>query len=199
MEGLPRVCGLFGLENFTEFPSRFAVTKSGSMTDMLFCSYIKDIIVLLYPNVGKEWKYVADGEVLEGPVIIKTDAGPGRLCANFANVKFRRDLGRMGVDIVLSLPNATSVDAELDDMFKLFKPACRERTQLLYTNKVYERMLTICRNNEAGEGQRLVSVKPVKISQEDLSMIVNGLEEDAEQNRSFNHFFTKIEYIKSLE
>ena len=52
MEGLPRVRGLFGLKDITEFSSRVSVTKSGSMTDTLFCSYIKDIIVLLYPNVG---------------------------------------------------------------------------------------------------------------------------------------------------
>ena len=58
-------------------------------------------------------------------------------------------------------------------------------------------MLAIQRNNEAGKGQRLVSVAPVKIIQEDLSTIVDGLEEDAEQNRPFDHVFTKENILKA--
>ena len=40
-------------------------------------------------------------------------------------------------------------------------------------------------------------MKPVKISQEDLSTIVNGQEEDAGQNRPFNHVFTKENKLRA--
>ena len=148
VEGLPRVTGKFGCKEVMEYPSFTTVTKSDSMTDKKFCQYIKTCIVDLYPDISKHWNIDETGKIITGSILIKTDAGPGRLCANFNNVNFRKELNDMGCHIVLSLPNATSVGAELDDIYRDYKAACRSRTQKIFSDKVYDRMLKIRANNE---------------------------------------------------
>ena len=136
VEGLPIVTGKFGCDVVKKYPSFTTVTKSGSMIDKKFCQYIETCIVKLYPNLSKEWSINENGEIISGPILIKTDAGPGRLCANFSNVSFRQRLNEMGAHIILSLPNATSVQAELDDMYRDYKGACRNRNQKVFSDKV---------------------------------------------------------------
>ena len=131
-EGLPLITGKFGLEDELEFPIFISVTKYGSMNDSLFCKYILDRILCLYPNITQKWVFDEEGGILSGPVLIKTDAGPGRLCANFANIEFRQKLERMGCHIILGLPNATSVSAEMDDLYREYKGCCRQKTQEVF-------------------------------------------------------------------
>ena len=91
------------------------------MIDTLFYKYILDCRLHLCPNVTPEWYFDDKGNNLSSLVLIKTDAGPGRLYANFANVDIREKLERTGCHIKLSLPNATSVSAEMDDIFREYK------------------------------------------------------------------------------
>ena len=91
------------------------------MNDSLFCKYILDGILCLYPNITLEQVFDEKGGILSGLVLIKTNAGPGRLCANFAKIEFRQKRERMGCHIILSLPNAISVSAEMDDLYREYK------------------------------------------------------------------------------
>ncbi len=58
---------------------------------------------------------------LKGPLIIKTDAGPGCLSREAQSITFREEMANKGVFILLSLPNGTACTAELDQMFTQFK------------------------------------------------------------------------------
>ena len=169
------------------------------MTDQKFSQYIKKCIVSLYPDIAKEWDIDEQGNVIAGPILIKTDAGPGRLCANFSNVDFRKQLNDMGCHIILSLPNATSVSAELDDIYRDYKASCRARTQKLYSDKVYRRMLKIRENNARAQNDPHEVVKPVGLNQGDIPTIVMGTEGDAIVDRPFLHTFTKDRMQKAWD
>lgn len=61
----------------------------------------------------------------KGPLIVKTDNGPGRLSKEAGSIEFREEMAQLGVFIVLGLPNATEAQAELDQMYSLFQPRCK--------------------------------------------------------------------------
>ena len=112
--------GKFGLPEVLEFPSSI-FTKSGSMTDTLFCEYIENCILRLYPNISPEYKLDEKGNIISGPVLINTDTGTGRLCTNFANVECREELEKLECHIILTIPNATSISAEIGALQGLHK------------------------------------------------------------------------------
>ena len=64
------------------------------------------------------------GKLISAPLIVKTDAGPGRLSKEAESMDFREQMAGLGVHILLSLPNGTSCTAEMDQLFEKFKPAC---------------------------------------------------------------------------
>ena len=97
------------------------------MDDTLFRDYIRKVIIPLYPTISNEC-IIKDGKVIKGPVIFKTDSGPGRFKDNIEHVEFLEEMNNIGLKIILSLPNATSVHAELDQFFGPFKGYCRSRT-----------------------------------------------------------------------
>ena len=97
------------------------------MDDTLFRDYIRRVIIPLYPTISNEC-IIKDGKVIKGPVIFKTDSGPGRFKDNIEHVEFLEEMNNIGLKIILSLPNATSVHAELDQFFGPFKGYCRSRT-----------------------------------------------------------------------
>ena len=53
-EGLPLITGKFGLKDELQFSNFLSVTKNGSMNDYLFCKYILDCILCVYPNITPE-------------------------------------------------------------------------------------------------------------------------------------------------
>ena len=95
------------------------VSKTGSMTIEIFQQYIENCIVTLFPNVFPTWEYGPQGEVIKGPILIKTDMGPGRLVAEEININWRDELREKGVHLIGSPPNATSVSAEMDQLFQI--------------------------------------------------------------------------------
>ena len=198
-EGLPVISGKFGLEDELEFPSFISVTKNGSMNDSLFCEYILDCILCLYPNITQEWVFDEKGGIISGPVLIKTDAGPGRLCANFANVEFRQKLERIGCHIILSLPNATSVSAEMDDLYREYKGCCRQKTQEVFQKKVFDRMMKIRENAYIVDPKKKHVVKPVSLNPSDLSRMINGEEGDNIKDRPFTKTFNLDSIKKSWD
>ena len=71
---------------------------------------------------------------------IKTDMGPGRLTPTKEHIDWREQLRLRGVYYVGSCPNATSVNAEMDEQFGSYKGACRLSTQRCYNGKLFDRM-----------------------------------------------------------
>jgi len=60
-------------------------------------------------------------KLLHGPLISKTDSGPGRLATQAGSEEFRNEIASIGLHILLSLPNGTECTAELDQMYSEFK------------------------------------------------------------------------------
>ena len=57
-------------------------------------------------------------KLISGPLIVKTDAGPGRLSKEASSIEFCKEMANKGVHILLSLPNATAITAEMDQLFE---------------------------------------------------------------------------------
>jgi len=88
--------------------------------------------VTLYPNMSK-MAAVFDpiiGKLKHGPVILKVNAGPGREVSSEDLLLKREQLHERGLSIIMGLPNATSVQQEMDALYGAFKSstyACREK------------------------------------------------------------------------
>ena len=97
------------------------------MDDTRFRDYIRNVIIPLYSNISNEC-IIKDGKAIKGPVIFNTDSGPRRFKDDIEHVEFLEKMNNLGLKIILSLPNATSVHAEFDQSFGPFKRYCRSRT-----------------------------------------------------------------------
>ena len=126
-KGLPKVNRRYGREEKVSVDSFISVCSKGSMNGSLFRHFIRNVILPLYPNISNECVLV-DGKVIKGPVIFKIDSGPGRFKDDIVHVTFFEEMNNIGFKIILSLNNATSEHAELDQFFGSFKGSCRSRT-----------------------------------------------------------------------
>ena len=80
------------------------------MDDSLLNEYIETVIVPLYPNMNKTAIFdPVSGKLNQGPVILKVDAGPGRIVSSAVTLAKREALFERGLIILMGLPNATSV------------------------------------------------------------------------------------------
>ena len=61
------------------------------MDGSLFQDCVYNVIVTLYNNVGPKVKRSPCGKLIEAPVLIKTDAEPGRLKASLESIDFRKN------------------------------------------------------------------------------------------------------------
>ena len=94
------------------------------MDDSLLNQYIELVVVPLFPNMSKTAIFdPVTGKLNQGPVILKLDAGPGRIVSNDAILKTREELFERGLIILMGLPNATSVQQEMDALYGPFKSA----------------------------------------------------------------------------
>ncbi|KAI2494101.1 hypothetical protein MHU86_20414 [Fragilaria crotonensis] len=103
------------------------------MDDSLFNdSYIEHVVLPVYPNILKESRFDANSKLLCGPVIIEVDSGPGQKVANLNSIS-KRTLFREHVLLILlmSLPNATGVNQELDTLYGAFKSAAYPRGEVI--------------------------------------------------------------------
>ena len=117
--GLPTVSGRYGCPTHQEeLDSFYAVCPRGSMDDLLLNEYIETVIVPLYPNMHKDTIFdPVTGKLNQGPVILKLDAGPGRIVSNEVILRKREELYERGLFILMGLPNATSVQQEMDALY----------------------------------------------------------------------------------
>ena len=109
------------------------------MDDTRFRDYIRNAIIPLYSNISNEC-IIKDGKASKGPGYFNTDSGPRRFKDDIEPVEFLENMNNLGLKIILSLPNATCVHAELDQFFGPFKGYCRSRTLARFLFKLKEEM-----------------------------------------------------------
>ncbi len=137
---LPTVVGKFGTGKNMLYPSFVAMQPKGSMDKTLYPIFINDVILKCYPNVQKETVRDEDGRKVKGPIILKTDTGPGRLCKDITHVTAREELYDKGVHNLLGLPNGTKNTQEMDQGFTEFKPATDKSTVRVAARKMAKRV-----------------------------------------------------------
>jgi hypothetical protein len=189
--GLPSVTGRYGCPTIVESGSFFAVRPRGSMDDTLLNDYIERVIVPLYPNMNKTAVFdPITGKLNQGPVILKVDAGPGRIVSSEAILLKREQLFERGLIILMGLPNATSVQQEMDALYGPFKSATYRRGEKVVQNKL--RIRGLARKN--GD---VVPKAVLNLDFNDLARIVNGKPEDDGCDRPFDWIFTKKKILGS--
>jgi hypothetical protein len=102
----------------------------------------------------------------------------------------REELYERGVLILMGLPNATSVQQEMDALYGPFKSATYARGEKVVQAKLKTRGLA--RRN--GEQQRSTVLS---LDFSDLATIVNGAPDDSQANRPFYSQFTKEKILSS--
>ena len=130
MKGLPVVRAKYANAEHKLFSSHVAVRKKGSMDTSLWHDLHRSVYLPCYKGKLSP-EPICDPitkKLIRGPLIQKTDAGPGRLSKQAESIEFRIEMAAKGVHIILSLPNGTECTAELDQMFSIFKPACKKST-----------------------------------------------------------------------
>ena len=216
LEGLPVIKGRFGCPELIEESSFFSVRSRGSMDDSLFIEYIEKVVLPLYPNISKTTEFdPVNGKLLRGPVILKVDSGPGRIVASEESIAKRADFLEMGLYILMGLPNATSVQQEMDALYGAFKSSTYARGEVILMEKMRDqanrrnRMIeeeadheddeatevheeTDGANTVAGRAEGLLS-----LGFNDLATVVNGKEGEDASLRPFDKCFTKENILSS--
>ena len=191
LTGLPTVSGRFGCPTQVESCSFFAVRPRGSMDETLLNAYIKQVIVPLYPNMHKTAIFdPVSGKLNQGPVILKLDAGPGRIVSSAIILAKREEFFERGLILLMGLPNATSVQQEMDALYGPFKSATYARGEKVIQEKLRQRGLAR-RNNEPR------GVATLNLDFNDLATIVNGKPDDERCDRPFDCNFTKEKVLWS--
>ena len=197
------------------------VSSKGGMTDGIFRRYIEDLILPLYPNISPDIERDTDGKIIKGPVILKTDSGPGRFREDLEHIDFLDKCRKLGFIILLSLPNATSVSAELDQFFGVYKGWCHTRTLNHFSEKLQIKIeelnkqrqirsvnsqvndllvtkddLDLTRREEGDNSGKLdtqlTKVKcVVGLDNDDLAVMINGKPNDPLEMRPFDRCFQK--------
>ena len=162
------------------------------MDDTLLNQYIETVIIPLYPNMHKTAEFDAPvtGKLNRGPVILKVDAGPGRIVSSEQILAQREALFERGLIIILGLPNATSVQQEMDALYGPFKSATYARGEKVVQEKLKQRGLAR-RNREP------LSCAVLNLDFSNLPTIVNGRADDNKSDRPFDAHFTKEKILWS--
>ena len=209
LEGLPVVSGRFGCPDIVEVASFYSVRAKGSMDDSLFNDYIERVVLPLYPNISKHARFDPNtGKLLCGPVILKVDSGPGRIIASLESVTKRAEFLENGLLILMGLPNATSVNQEMDALYGAFKSATYARGEIILTHRLRMRGLQNVAahraqqdadapdHHEDGVAGR-VFPPPLAMNFEDLATIVDGNVDDAIELKPFTRNFTREKILGS--
>jgi hypothetical protein len=220
-EGLPTVVASYGADNESCYSSTICVRHKGSMDTGLWHQLICDVYMPCFEGriSPKPIRDPLTNKLISGPLVVKTDAGPGRLSKEAPCIKFRKQMAKKGVHILLSLPNATECTAEMDQLYERFKPACGKSALCVASKKMQMRMAVRARNDvikidgsnassedEAEEPDEIAdrqkkkgerSICNVSFSNFDLAKFVNGWPDDPVELRPFDYHFTKEGIIRS--
>ena len=80
----------------------FSVRFKGGMDASLFCMYIRDVILPLYPNISQQC-VMENGKVIQGPVFLKNDTDPDRFKEDMEYILFLEHMNTIGFNIILSI------------------------------------------------------------------------------------------------
>ena len=108
-----------------------------------YINFIFICFLPLFPNRSSTIKRDDNGKLLQSPIIVKTDSGQGRLAATLDIVKIRQSMWEIGVYIVISLPNSTSVSQEMNQLYQTFKGNRRSKILELFAEKLSSRSTRI--------------------------------------------------------
>ena len=208
--GLPEVEGVFGLYEKTCFAPYFAIRRKGSMDTSLWSQFNETVILNCFPRCSNAIvRCPLTNKLLQGPVIIKTDAGPGRLSKEAASWQFRERMHEKGLIIMLGLPNGTSATQEMDQGYTDYKQECKKSTLRVASIKLAARNAARQSRDEvvvsvdgADDNANHVSTRSrksvcnVTLGNEDLANIINGFPGDPIDLRPFDKVFTQ-DNIKS--
>ena len=196
LDGLPSITGRFGCPERVECGSFYSVRSHGSMDDSLLNEYIDKVILPLYPNIAKTAAFEpTTGKLLHGPVILKVDSGPGRIVASFESIVQREALAEKGLIIISGLPNATSVQQEMDALYGAFKSATYDRGEFVLMQKMKQRGVAARTGNARVAAAAAASI--LTLGFEDLATIVNGHADDNVSMRPFDKHFTKEKILQA--
>ena len=179
--GVPRVCGKFGHKTSQIFEPSFVLNEKGGMVGGGLEQFVNCQILPAYPNLGPQWKYDKDGELLEGPVFMQLDAGPDRYTE--CSLAWRAEMWERGLVFFPGLPNGTAANQVLDDLFGPYKTGCdqvmddlvSERIIASHTDPSLKIMLDFC----------------------DLGRVIDGRPEDPVELRPFAKSFTPAKILAS--
>ena len=192
LAGFPTVSGRFGCPTFQEdLHSFYAVRPRGSMDESLLNQYIESVIVPLFPNMSKNT--IVDpvtGRLNQGPVILKLDAGPGRIVSNAAILTKREEFYERGLFILTGFLNSTSVQQEMDQLCGPFKSATYARGEKVVQRKL--KLRGIARRN--GEHQHAAALS---LDFSDLATIMNGGPDNPITDRPFDCHFSEAKILSS--
>jgi len=169
------------------------------MDDSLFNDYIERVVLPLYPNISKTARFDANGKLLCGPVILKVDSGPGQIVANLDSISKRAAFRELGLLILMGLPNATSVNQEMDALYGSFKAATYARGEVNLTELMQLRGLErSAAAAAAGNGATAVPTLTLfAMGFEDTSTVVNGNSTDDVSMKPFTRTFTREKILRS--
>jgi len=228
-EGLPTVVAAYGADKEACYSPAICVHHKGSMDMGLWHQLIRDVYTPCFEGrISPEpIRNPLTNKLISGPLIIKTDAGPGSLSKEASSIKFRKQMAAKCVHILLSLLNATACTAEMDQLFERFKPACGKSALCVASKKMQKRMevrmLNGAPNDKDGDAVIDIdasdassedeeepdeiedrpkkkgeqSICNVSFSNFDLANIVNEWPEDPLELRPFDYHFTKKSIIRS--
>ena len=137
------------------------------------------------------------GRLLCGPVILKVDSGPGRMVASAESISQRTKFLEMGLFILMGLPNATSVQQEMDVIYQSFKAATYARGEALLMHKLMVRGRQQQENRRMNNGATAAPL--LSIGFEDLATFVNAGAGDGLDMKPVSKYFTKERIRSSWE
>jgi hypothetical protein len=166
-------------------------------------------VLPLYPNISKTATFDPTGKLLCGPVILKVDSGPGRMIANLESISKRAKFFEQGLLILMGLPNATSVNQEMDALYGAFKSSTYARGEAILTERLrlkgQRNSAPTTDNGDDEEGEQEDAAggghhrSPVAVTMgfEDLATVVNGKHNDEIGMKPFAKSFTKDKILAS--
>ena len=118
-----------------------SVRHKGSMDTLLFQLWDDEVLKVCYPHTSPKVKPNKTSRMVEGPLVLKTDSGPGRLSNSVKNIEFRQKLLDEGIFIFLGFPNGLSTTQDMDQSYAMFQPAYHRSVVCVASANIAERML----------------------------------------------------------
>ena len=178
--GLPIVVASYGKVMAAHW-SAISVRHKGSMDTGLWHQLLKDVYVPLYERrLFPEPIRDPVTKLLSGPLIVKMDAGPGRLSKQAISIDFCEEMAQLGVHILLSLSNGKSCMAEMDQLFKKFKPACSKSALRVASKKMQKRMKARTQSTWKGNSNELDGENKLMEEEEEVEVVEEEEEVEVE-------------------